>query len=177
VIVPDLRGHGRSRVLPPPYTASQHAADVLLLLDHLGVESATVLGYSYGGTIAQQLVLDYPRRCDRLVLACTHAFNMATFRERIEGRLVPILIDILGMRLFAKFVLSRGMRRIDGKRPDWVLELIASQNTKSMVSTWREAMAFDSRGRLADIRCPALVVAASNDTAVPLNHAKMLING
>src|SRR6266487_2669043 len=33
VIVPDLRGHGRSRGLPPPYTAAQLAADLLRLLD------------------------------------------------------------------------------------------------------------------------------------------------
>ena len=38
-------------------------------------------------------------------------------------------------------------------------------------------MAFDSRRRLADITCPTLVVAAANDDAVPLHHAKMLHDG
>jgi len=61
VIVPDLRGHGRSRHLPPPYTAGQLAADLTLLLDHLGIDPTAVLGYSQGGAIAQQLVLDHPR--------------------------------------------------------------------------------------------------------------------
>src|SRR5512139_2792382 len=78
VIVPDLRGHGRSRGLPRPYTAAQLAADLSHLLDHLGIDSTAVLGYSQGGAIAQQLALDHPRQCDRLVLACTYAFNMAT---------------------------------------------------------------------------------------------------
>ena len=177
VIVPDLRGHGRSGAFSPPYTASQHAADLLTLLDHLGVGSTSVLGYSYGGTIAQQLVLDYPRRCTHLVLACTYAFNMATVREQIEGHLVPFLIGILGMRLFAKFVLSLGLRRVDRERANWVLGLIARQDRRAMVSAWREAMAFDSRGQLSEIKCPTLVVAASNDTAVPLNHAKTLTGG
>src|SRR5512136_1231647 len=54
VIVPDLRGHGRSRELPPPYTAAQLASDLARLLDHLGIKSAAVLGYSQGGAIAQQ---------------------------------------------------------------------------------------------------------------------------
>src|ERR1700690_1595806 len=49
VIVPDLRGHGRSRGLPPPYTTQQLASDLSRLLDHLGIESAAVLGYSQGG--------------------------------------------------------------------------------------------------------------------------------
>src|SRR5205085_3800046 len=48
VIVPDLRGHGRSRALPPPYTVHQLAADLSRLLDHLGIESTAVLGYSQG---------------------------------------------------------------------------------------------------------------------------------
>src|SRR5512135_2660775 len=64
VIVPDLRGHGRSRGLPPPYTAGQLASDLSRLLDHLDIDSAAVLGYSQGGAIAQQLVLDHPKRCD-----------------------------------------------------------------------------------------------------------------
>src|SRR5512133_596346 len=107
VIVPDLRGHGRSRGLPPPYTAAQLASDLSRLLDHLGIGSTAVLGYSHGGAIAQQLVLDDPGRCDRLVLACTYAFNMATPREWLEGHLAPILIRVLGMRRLAHVVVSQ----------------------------------------------------------------------
>src|SRR6185436_18913477 len=98
VIVPDLRGHGRSRGFPPPYTAAQLAADLSRLLDHLGIDSTAVLGYSQGGAIAQQLVLDHPQQCDRLILACTYAFNMATFREKLEGHLTPFLLRVLGSR-------------------------------------------------------------------------------
>jgi 3-oxoadipate enol-lactonase len=57
VIVPDLRGHGRSRDLPLPYTVPQLASDLARLLDHLDIDSAAVLGYSQGGAIAQQLAL------------------------------------------------------------------------------------------------------------------------
>src|SRR5215208_2032690 len=48
VIIPDLRGHGRSRGLPPPYSAAQLASDLSRLLDHLGIASTAVLGYSQG---------------------------------------------------------------------------------------------------------------------------------
>lgn len=177
VIVPDLRGHGKSRKLPPPYTAAQLAADLSHLLDHLGIESIAVLGYSQGGAIAQQLVLDYPGRCSRLVLSCTYAFNMATFREKLEGHIVPLLIHVLGMRRFAKFVISQGLRQVGKERAAWVVDLIAGQDCKLMVSAWKETMVFDSRLRLTDIKCPTLIIAASNDEAVPLHHAKMLHEG
>jgi 3-oxoadipate enol-lactonase len=174
VIVPDLRGHGRSRGLGPPYTVAQLAADLARLLDHLGVDSTAVLGYSQGGAIAQQLVLDYPKRCNRLVLVCTYAFNMATAAERFEGHLTPLLIRVLGMRRLANFAVSQGMPQLGKEGGDWLAGLIADQDPRLMEAAWREAMAFDSRGRLAEIGCPALVVAGSDDLAVPIHHAKML---
>lgn len=177
VIVPDLRGHGRSRGLPPPYTATQLASDLARLLDHLGIDTTAVLGYSQGGVIAQQLALDHPGRCNRLVLACTFAFNMVTLSERLEGHLTPLLIQVLGMRRLAKLSVSQGLKQLDRKQGDWLAGLIEDQDPKLMVSAWRETMAFDSRRRLVEIRCPTLIIAGSNDQAVPIHHANMLHNG
>jgi 3-oxoadipate enol-lactonase len=177
VIVPDLRGHGLSRQMPPPYTVAQLASDLARLLDHLRVDSTAVLGYSQGGAIAQQLALDYPSRCDRLVLACTYAFNMATLREKLEGKLAPFLVRTLGMRRFAKFVIALGLKRVEKRRADWVVGLIADQDPALMISAWNEAMAFDSRRRLNEIGCPTLIVAGSSDKAVPMHHARMLHDG
>jgi 3-oxoadipate enol-lactonase len=177
VIVPDLRGHGESRLLPPPLTAAQLAADLSRLLDHLSIASTAVLGYSQGGAIAQQLVLDDRARCKRLVVACTYAFNMATLREKLEGHLAPLLVRILGMKRFARFVISLGLGQVDKKQADWIVNLIADQDSSLMVSAWREAMAFDSRSRLREIMCPTLIVAGARDTAVPMHHATMLHDG
>jgi pimeloyl-ACP methyl ester carboxylesterase len=177
VIVPDLRGHGRSRSLPPPYTVAQLAADLSRLLDHMGIHSIAVLGYSQGGAIAQQLALDYPKLCSRLVLACAYAFNMASFREQLEGRLIPHLIRILGIRRFAEVVVSLGARDLNKQRRDWLIGLMADQDRKLMLAAWKETMAFDSRSRLLEIKCPTLVIAASDDIGVPFHHAKMLHDG
>ncbi|MFE9202445.1 alpha/beta fold hydrolase [Micromonospora sp. NPDC007230] len=177
VIVPDLRGHGRSRGLPPPYAATQLAADLSQVLDQLGIESTAVLGYSQGGAIAQQLVLDFPDRCDRLVLACTFAFNMATLREQVEGRLLPLVLQLLGMRLSARLIVSPAAPQLGRERADWLAGLIADQDRRLMVSAWKETMAFDSRRRLGEIACPTLVIAASDDQAVPIHHARMLHAG
>lgn len=176
VIIPDLRGHGRSRGFPPPYTAAQLASDLANLLDHLGIDSIAVLGYSQGGAIAQQLVLDYPTRCNRLVLACTYAFNMATFREKIEGHLVPFFIHVFGMKRFAKFV-ALGLKQVNKVLVERIVGIIAGQDRKLMLSAWKETMAFDSRQRLAEIKCPTLVIAGSDDKAVPLHHSNMLHDG
>ncbi|HEY0794805.1 MAG TPA: alpha/beta hydrolase, partial [Acidisarcina sp.] len=177
VIVPDLRGFGRSRDLPPPYTASQLADDLMRLLHHLGIESTAVLGYSHGGAIAQQLVLDHPRVCERLVLACAYAHNMASFREKIDGHMAPLFVRALGMKRFAKVVVSLGAKQLDKACAEHVEGLMARQDEKLMLVAWKEAMAFDSRGRLGEIRCPTLIIAGSKDIAVPIHHAKMLHDG
>ncbi len=111
------------------------------------------------------------------MLACTYAFNIATFRENLEGRLVPLLVRVLGMKRFAKLIFSQGLSQIGKERGYWLAGVIANQDSRLMVSAWRAAMAFDSRRRLPGIACPTLIVAGSTDKAVPMRPAKMLRDG
>jgi 3-oxoadipate enol-lactonase len=177
LIIPDLRGSGNSRHLPPPFSAKRQAEDLARILDRLEIRSVDVLGYSHGGAIAQQLALDYPERVNRLALACTYAHNMVTMRERTEARLVPFLIRLLGMRRLAAHVVALGMRQIPPERAKGIIDMIGDQNRDLMISTWNEAMAFDSRSRLKEINCPTLIVAGANDNAVPMHHPTMLHEG
>jgi pimeloyl-ACP methyl ester carboxylesterase len=181
LIIPDLRGCGRSRKLPPPYSVKQQTADLAALLDHLGSGSIDALGYSQGGPVVQQLALDYPAKVSRLILSNTYACNMATVKEKIEGYVVPVLIRLLGMQLFVKLLISQGLKQIPKEKAAWVANLIArtwgESDTKSIALAWREAMAFDSRNRLHEIRCPTLIIAGSDDNAVPMHHASMLHDG
>ena len=67
----DQRGLGRSAKLGGPYSMADYADDAALLMDHLCWPSARVIGVSFGGMVAQELVLRHPARVERLVLACT----------------------------------------------------------------------------------------------------------
>jgi 4,5:9,10-diseco-3-hydroxy-5,9,17-trioxoandrosta-1(10),2-diene-4-oate hydrolase len=69
VIVPDLPGYGRSsKTLDQSDPFGSLADAVRGVLDALGVDSATLVGNSYGGSAALRLALDTPRRADKLVL-------------------------------------------------------------------------------------------------------------
>jgi pimeloyl-ACP methyl ester carboxylesterase len=70
VIGLDCRGHGGSDKPhdPAAYALGIMAADVRRLLDHLQIPTADYLGYSMGGKIGVQAMLDFPKRVERAVL-------------------------------------------------------------------------------------------------------------
>jgi proline iminopeptidase len=70
----DHRGNGRSGRPPiATLTLEQLAADADALRTHLGFEKVAVLGHSYGGCLALQYALRYPRRVSHLILVGTTA--------------------------------------------------------------------------------------------------------
>ena len=68
VVAPDLRGRGGSAGLPGPWGMVAHATDVVAILDHLGLETAPVVGHSMGGFVAAQMGADFGDRVERIVL-------------------------------------------------------------------------------------------------------------
>jgi lipase len=67
VIAPDLRGHGDS-TWDPPWHVERHVADVLALMDDLGLDRVPVAGHSFGGLISMRLAGVTPGRVERLAL-------------------------------------------------------------------------------------------------------------
>ncbi|GIO33618.1 MULTISPECIES: alpha/beta fold hydrolase [Paenibacillus] len=65
VVAFDGRGAGKS---PSPLEPANYVADLLALLDHLGLEKAALVGHSMGGRIAADFALEYPDRVSELVL-------------------------------------------------------------------------------------------------------------
>ena len=67
----DLRGHGESAKPHDPslYGRQKLAADVIALMDHLGVETADVIGFSLGSRVAATVAMNAPSRVYNLVLS------------------------------------------------------------------------------------------------------------
>lgn len=86
----DLRGRGDSDKPDTGYTLEDHAADVLALLDHLGIERVTILGHSFGGLLAIYLGAKYPHRVASLVL-----LDVAVWIVEDTAKLIRVSIDRL----------------------------------------------------------------------------------
>ena len=64
----DLRGRGDSEKPERGYGLDAHASDAIRVLDHLGLESAVLVGHSMGAFVALQTALRHPDRVRAIVL-------------------------------------------------------------------------------------------------------------
>jgi pimeloyl-ACP methyl ester carboxylesterase len=67
VIAPDSRGHGRTSDSDKPITYELMADDMVKLLDHLGLDSVFIVGFSDGGNVGLVMASSYPDRVKTLV--------------------------------------------------------------------------------------------------------------
>jgi pimeloyl-ACP methyl ester carboxylesterase len=68
LVAPDLRGRGDSAGVGGPFSMSRHAADMIAVLDRLGLAAVHVCGMSMGGFVAVELATAYPNRVKSLIL-------------------------------------------------------------------------------------------------------------
>jgi pimeloyl-ACP methyl ester carboxylesterase len=67
LVIPDLRGHGRT-TNPSEFTHRQAALDVFKLLDHLNIEHIKSIGFSAGGSVLLHMATLQPERIQSMIL-------------------------------------------------------------------------------------------------------------
>jgi 3-oxoadipate enol-lactonase/4-carboxymuconolactone decarboxylase len=172
LIRPDLRGHGLSGVTPGPYSMDLLAADMLALLDALGVASAHVAGLSIGGMVAQAMAHAAPGRVASLVLCDTamaippaHLWHERAATARRTG-MAPLVEPVLARWVTAGFAASPAaeglramLRRTDPEGYAAAAEAIAGA---------------DLTAATARLSLPALVIVGAQDQATPVASAEAL---
>jgi pimeloyl-ACP methyl ester carboxylesterase len=94
----DLPGHGFSARPDAPYTLSWFADTLALWMDAIGLERSHICGHSFGGGIAQWMLLEHRKKIDRLALCATGGFGRevsAALRWATLPFLAPLLEDSL----------------------------------------------------------------------------------
>jgi pimeloyl-ACP methyl ester carboxylesterase len=85
LIVPDLRGHGRSTNPTGAVTFRQLALDVLGLLDRLSVGKVKAIGMSMGAKTLLHLATQQPERVDAMVLVSATPYFPETTRSLMRA--------------------------------------------------------------------------------------------
>ena len=183
MIVPDLRGHGRSGDLEGPYDVPALASDLDAVLTDAGAARCAVLGYSHGGAVALKLAHTRPAAVSRLMLVATYACNVATPRERVEAKVMQAMLAVLTPGQLAGLVVRASGPKPGGEigateaQAQWLRALMAANRRVPMRAAAHGLASFDARPWLADLSAPTLVVGGSHDAGVPMHHYDMLLAG
>lgn len=146
VIVPYLRGHGPTRFLDgaTPRSGQQAAlgADVIALLDALGIERAVLAGHDWGGRAACVAAALWPERCAGLVSVNGYLI------QDIKSAMTPIRPDLeAGLWYFYYFLTERGRAGLTANRRE-IARVIWARNSPAWrfddATLDRAAAAFDN---------------------------------
>src|SRR3989442_10786284 len=81
VVTVDLQGHGRTADIDRPIDVRLMAGDIAALIEHLGLASPDVVGFSLGGGVALQTAAQYSAKVRRLVAVSANIRPGAIYPE------------------------------------------------------------------------------------------------
>jgi len=188
VVAPDLLGHGASAKPRGEYSISAHANVIRDLAVALGIDSATVVGQSFGGGVAMQFAYQYPARCERLVLVSSGGLGPEV-GALLRTLSVPGAEHVLA--LACSTALRQGSDAVIGWlgrigfRPGPVLDEVRSAWASLSDPATRRAFfrtlraVVDQRGQAVSAtdrlyltaQMPTMLVWGGKDTLIPVSHA------
>ena len=183
----DNRGVGSSNGQTPDSIEAM-ATDALAFVDALGLKQIDLLGFSIGGMVAQQMVLDRPKLVKHLILAGTGPKG----GEGIDiGALPPSSVVLADASLshfdrqqrlfFAPTETSQAAGRAFFERKHWrkddrdpeATPAVAKAQTIA-IKSWGEQRKGERYGRLKEIKQPTLVFNGINDVMIPTINSYIL---
>jgi poly(3-hydroxyalkanoate) depolymerase len=174
----DVPGVGGSPVAPLPHGFPQLAFMLARILDRLGHREVDVLGFSWGGALAQQFALQHRGRCRRLVLVST-----ATGMLMVPGH-PKVLLRMATPRRFhdpdyaasvAPFIYGGSARRHRGELHEIMdVQRAVSGPRRGYLHQLAAGAVWTSLPFLPLIRQPTLVMGGDDDPIVPLVNARIM---
>lgn len=178
----DLPGHGYTR---PLVNISHYDRDTIFcalinFMDTLGIESAHLIGHSWGGGWATLFAYMYPARVSKLVLINSSGLNK---HEHFvwECMKIPIIGEIL-FKLLNSYAIKRGLQDsfhdksfVTSEMIDQILKpLQMKENIKAHLSYARTADWKIAETVLGQIRSPALVVWGRHDRYIDIKYGQRM---
>lgn len=186
VVAPDLVGFGFSeKPTDGQYTIDAQARMIIGLMNELGIESAILVGSSYGGAVAATCALDYGERVRSLVLVDAVINDDAKGRFLLRLAASPVIGDfisplMLGSRKLVHQQLRKGYA--PGNRHLFDEEritahhrpLLAASTQRAALLTLRRWKAERIEREAARIQQPTLLIWGEVDPEIPLAHGRTL---
>ena len=172
-LAPDLPGYGASTAATKVDLAAL-ADDFIRWFDALGLERVTLLGWSLGGMLAQELAARFPARIERLVLVATtpRFVSAPDWQHGLADSAVRALArdfkraPIPTLAHFWRLQFSG-----EGSIPSPRLPQVEPATALGGLELLRQV---DLRNQLSEITMPALVLHGSHDVIIPVAAGRFL---
>jgi 3-oxoadipate enol-lactonase len=181
VILPDVRGHGRSEKPDGAYSVPLFAADLAALCDWLELKRAHVVGISMGGMIAFELAVTRPDLVASLCIVNSGPDMVPrNLKLKLQLALRVFLLRILGPARLATVIVKKLFPRPEQAHlREGVYRRLAANDRDVYLRATRGLIGWSVLDRISNISCPTLILASDRDytsVAVKREYAAKLQN-
>lgn len=171
VIAPDLRGFGDSDMPAPvrAYRVQALLADLIGVLDALGVAQARVVGHDWGAAIGWQLAIHHPQRVERYAaLSVGHpsAYARAGWRQKLKGW-YTLMFQLRGLTeallKAGDWAFMRAFTQEPVEAPRWIARLSRPGRLTAALNIYRANVRMVLPADYPPVRVPVLGVWSSGD--------------
>jgi pimeloyl-ACP methyl ester carboxylesterase len=186
VIAMDLPGFGHSPMPAEKISISGYGRIVDELLGALDIDRAVIVGNSMGGFIGAEVAIQFSTRVERLVLVSAAGISIEHQRNEPVLRVLGLLDDWLilgggwaatrsdalsGRPRMRRQIMKLVAHRAEKLPAALIAEQVKGSGKPGFVPALDALTDYPIRDRLADIRCPVLVVWGEEDRLVPVKDA------
>lgn len=181
VLLLDLPGHGLSARPDASYTPEWYGEVIAGWWDDLGLEDVDLVGHSYGGALAQLLLLSHKERVETLTLLapgghgaeCGLGLRLLTLPG--AGRVIQPFYGA-GMQLFHRTIANTTMSREEARDAGWTASRPGTG--RALARTAKAVIGWDGQTRLVTERAreldhlpPTAMLWGERDPILPVRHA------
>ena len=165
----DHRGHGGSTSPAGPYGMDDLVDDAARVVREWGRGPVTWIGLSMGAMVGQGLAIRHPELVSRLVLANTTSRYPEAAAAGWAQRVATVQAQ--GMAAVAEMVVERYLhadfRAADPAAADAIRQRLLRDDAAGYAASCQAVAGVDWLDRLAQVRCPTLVIAGARDAGAP----------
>lgn len=180
VLMLDLAGHGESSRPDASYSLAWHANLVAEWLEKLGLDEVDLVGHSYGGGVAQWMLLEHRKRIRRLALEASGGLGREV-GPALRWASFPFFVERFGQPFMAMGT-TRALNAAGGAFSGEEIATLAgfnarpgtarafSRSVRDVINAWGQHRHFLDRARDVPSLPPIALLWGDSDPLIPVAH-------
>lgn len=170
LVAVNFPGCGESETMKEPWTLEDYCDFCLEFMKNVGLENPILIGHSHGGRVTLKMVAEKQVNPPKIVLLDSAGLiPRKSFKQKFRAKSFKVIKRVLTLPLIKNYSepLLQKARNHYGSADYNAAPDVLRKTLVSLVNT-------DIRDILPNISCPSLLIWGDNDTATPLEDAKII---